>query len=432
MRPVRLNVFQRTQRAWDQLHPYNAVQLMGLRTSPSAAQVAHAFARALADLRLGAFSVTGCAYQVDTSEPPPALMEDDDLVGLLSREMNRPFPPDRSMPLRPFVSLDNGGVVVGVVYQHWVADSVSIRMVMRQWLLSLVGRGGAAPVRFEGGTLLRRFGAGAAGWSVVAHAAELLNFGRQTREMRRLPHRPASPDVRVTTRRGPPGLIDGLAARCRSGGFTVGDAFLAAAALACDRHGPAVATSRRRNLAMGTIVDLRSQSPSMPANAFGLYLGFMISTFREAELSDYASALLAARRLRRMQFGRGSAAASQMRMGIGLLAVHRLRGDALRDFYRKRFPLAGGLSNVNLNRDSLASCAPDVLRSYWRVSPTGPLLPLVLTPTTLGDDLTLCCTWQPALLDSETAGALLDTFFALLTAFADGRVGPESGPRPPA
>ena len=39
-------------------------------------------------------------------------------------------------PFRPFV-LDNGdgSYYVGVIYHHWVADSVSIRTVLREWFV---------------------------------------------------------------------------------------------------------------------------------------------------------------------------------------------------------------------------------------------------------------------------------------------------------
>ena len=59
-------------------------------------------------------------------------------------------------------------------------------------------------------------------------------------------------------------------------------------------------------------------------------------------------------------------------------------------FYRKELPMLGGLSNVTLNDTWAARYHPDPLREYIRVSPTGPLVPLVfLGPTTLGSQLSV-------------------------------------------
>ena len=43
------------------------------------------------------------------------------------------------------LSNDNGASLrkmdaIGIVYQHWVADSVSIRLLMRQWIMRLIGQ----------------------------------------------------------------------------------------------------------------------------------------------------------------------------------------------------------------------------------------------------------------------------------------------------
>ena len=49
------------------------------------------------------------------------------IEGYLSEEINRPFEDPGEPPFRPFIVPTDGGFLFGVVYQHWVADSVSIR-----------------------------------------------------------------------------------------------------------------------------------------------------------------------------------------------------------------------------------------------------------------------------------------------------------------
>ena len=76
-------------------------------------------------------------------------------------------------------------------------------------------------------------------------------------------------------------------------------------------------------------------------------------------------------------------------MVVGLTIGRLLGRDKMVEFYRKRMPLAGGISNVNLNRSWAGEFHPEPLLDYIRVSPTGPLMPLVFTPTTLGKKMHL-------------------------------------------
>jgi len=88
------------------------------------------------------------------------------------------------------------------------------------------------------------------------------------------------------------------------------------------------------------------------------------------------------------------------------------------DFYRKRVPLAGGISNVNLNRTWAASFHPDPLLDYIRVSPTGPMMPLVFTPTTLGDHLHVGFTYRTNLISNDRAQQMAADFTHRLRALA--------------
>ena len=85
-------------------------------------------------------------------------------------------------------------------------------------------------------------------------------------------------------------------------------------------------------------------------------------------------------------------------------------GERLYHFFRKEAPLLPDVSNVNLNRTWAADYHPQVITDYLRVSPTGPLAPLVFTLTTLGRRLTLSLTYRPVLLDEQMASQLATIF----------------------
>jgi len=88
-------------------------------------------------------------------------------------------------------------------------------------------------------------------------------------------------------------------------------------------------------------------------------------------------------------------------------------------FYRKHMPLAGGISNVNLNSTWAARYHPEGILEYVRVSPTGPMVPLVFTTTTIGEDLCFGITYRTALFSDEVAEKIATTFLARLAQLAE-------------
>src|SRR5262249_15792601 len=53
----------------------------------------------------------------------------------IATELNHPFDPAADLPFRPFILFERDSYYVGVIYHHWVADSASIRMLLREWFL---------------------------------------------------------------------------------------------------------------------------------------------------------------------------------------------------------------------------------------------------------------------------------------------------------
>ena len=142
---------------------------------------------------------------------------------------------------------------------------------------------------------------------------------------------------------------------------------------------------------------------------FGLFLGFTDTLIRAAELDDPAKRLAAIAAQSRAAKSRSAAAASQFRFAANLAVAVLLGGDRgkLVEFYRKRLPLAGGISNVNLNATPLAPWIGRELIDYLRVSPTGPIMPLVFTPTTVGEEINVGLTVRAKLIDADRQCALL-------------------------
>ncbi len=139
-------------------------------------------------------------------------------------------------------------------------------------------------------------------------------------------------------------------------------------------------------MAVGSVVDLRPFCKDDLHETFGLYLGFTNVVCRPEHLLDFDRVLKAVSNQTQLQKRTGVAQASLMWMaaaiGIGTLSTPA----ELYHFYRKELPLAGGISNVDLTKTWSGKYHPKPLLDYVRASPSGPMTPIVLTTTTLGEN----------------------------------------------
>ncbi|MGB7157209.1 MAG: hypothetical protein WBD40_04020, partial [Tepidisphaeraceae bacterium] len=184
------------------------------------------------------------------------------------------------------------------------------------------------------------------------------------------------------------------------------------------RHVPLHRHGRRQDLAMGTIVDLRPSSRADLSDTFGMFLGFTTTLCHPDELEQWPRLLRTVASQGKLHKDAGHPQASVIRMAAGLAAGRVLAKDQMIDFYRKRVPLAGGTSSVNLAGSWAMEYHPAPLLDYVRASPTGPMMPLVFSMTRLGRQFNLCLTRRSAVVDEPTAKAILDTFFARLDRIA--------------
>ena len=126
-----MNLFQRLTRCWDQFHPYNAAQAMRLSVPCAHSFAQRAWDATLTDLGVGAVHIHGRRYRHSPGVSPlHHLSTDADPEQFLSDQLNTPFD-DHDCPFRPFLQPSPQGTLAGIVYHHWVADSVSLRHKLR-------------------------------------------------------------------------------------------------------------------------------------------------------------------------------------------------------------------------------------------------------------------------------------------------------------
>lgn len=418
---AKLNAFQHNVLVWEDRLVYNAAQAMRLTITPTIQQLNVTWQSTLNDLRIGRITRDGdfVRYYADEDAIANSTVLDctvEDINDFFTHNLNEKYGED-GMPFRPFVRYEAGGAMIGTIYRHWVCDSFCIRTILREWLLRLmdspaIQRSPMLPAR-EG--YWHHFGSGAADWPMVSTLMQQVSQSTRMKACRRLVRIDRDHTARFREFRAEAGLISAIRKSARRRGVKVNDLFLAALARTADQHSPVDRKSARPNLAMGTVVDLRGLRGNSPGDQFGVFLGFTNNIVRPQAIADTDRLIRDIAGQSAMSRDRGLAQASQVRMAFAYMAEHFLSGDKLEEFYRKRFALAAGISNVTLHNTWAAELHPHIMREYIRVSPTGPLTPLVVTPTTLGDNLHVGVTTRRALIDDITAARAGETFLAELT-----------------
>jgi hypothetical protein len=432
----RLNIFQRVIRQWDRVHPYNAAQVMTLRGPIAAARASEAWRRTVHELELGPISIDGRTYRfqppagLDQVSEPKILPDAQAISAHLTGELNRRFDAG-DMPLRPFIVQSPDMLHAGLVYQHWIGDSVSIQQIMRHWLLRIAGHTGDTGTRLHppAGGYWRHVGPRSAGWSLLgALARSATDFFRYRRVRKIRTAGSLDQRVQVLLQAAPDGWVEAVVAHARAKQVTLTELFLSALADVCQRHVPFQQHTDRHDLAVGAIVDLRSMARDPSEDCFGLFLGFANVICREADLQNEPRRLVVIARQMRLNKQHRTAAASQIWMAAALTARWFRPLEKINQYHRKYMPLAGGISNVNMNRTWAGELHPDPLLRYARISPTGPMVPLVLTTTTLGGRLELAITFRAAVIDAAAAQRVVDEFFSRLAAQAGLPPGPPRHP----
>jgi hypothetical protein len=421
---ARFNVFQRLVRQWDSIHPYNGAQVVKIRGIVDLALCRRAWLEALEALNLGVVCITQKSYAYRCLNGQAIYHgvvrcpDGTKLEKWITDELNRAFDADGGVPFRPFVLQEDGHFWMGLCYQHWVADSASIRMLIREWFVRQFDPGAVKEreLLFHAGGYLSLFGPHRDGARPTEVLLSTLRWHPRFQKVRRIEDREKFRDMRLEflSVPTPNGLIESLRSTARKMGATVNDLFLAAIAQVCDEFVPVVRRYRRQQLAVGSIVDLRNGANKPLRNLFDLLLGFTNVWCTDEALADWPVLIESIAAQTREQKRCGLPLASCLRMAYGIIAGKYLSGERIIEFYRKRVPLAGANSNVNLNHCWAGKYAGDPVLDYLRVAPTGPITPVVFSTTTLGKGLSLGVTYRRAIISADLAPVMGEKFIARL------------------
>ena len=412
MRTGKLNVFQRAMLQWNDLHPYHAVHVLHLRGKADLEQLHRVIHRCLTvhglnglmlDRRSGSFQYGEGRLSADLSlvQPGP-----DPIVSIhseIERQLSRRFAIQSPFtPFRFFVVPNGDRFFLGLTYFHPVADAESVSLLLRELAVDYhtgkrpdPGRRlDCHPPRHDRLWFSR---AGATVRNLLALSSEI----RAMRHAHRAPvPEPADLGNRFRLMRVDAETLDRLTGTARAWGITLHDLLLATlmkslSGLAPGRH----SETRRRNIALGTIVNVRRDHGINSAETFGLFLGSFVVTHpvpREMALKPLAADL---HRQTDHIKRRKLYLASPLKLRLSGCLIAMYSTPRQKKFYQKHHPLWGGITNMNIN--TLWSRDDEATVDYFRAVSTGPVTPLVLSVTTFGDHMNIGLTYRPAVFSFE-------------------------------
>jgi hypothetical protein len=448
---VRLNAFQVLMRRWSRLHPYNAGQVMRVSGTGDRDRWKAAIEGVIGELGLGKprFTDGERAVQYVPVADIPIDHSSQDLESFFNEELNRPFAAG-DLPIR-FCILpadDGDGIGAGgpshylaAVYDHWIADSRAMRELMHRLFDRYRNgrRDDAAPPSSADGLPPLTVAAPPFSKLYRQHIGWLTRLAAMRESLKNIWHHrhayrlnlvdPLDFTSRFIYRQLPDALIDKLYRFAKARGASVNDLFIAVIAqttgayTADDRLGRRKKPLHfaRRQVGIGTIVDIRDAASEPLDRVFNLYLSSYTVCLDNPEKRAVADVTqeVAARtsRLKKSYASVKSFWALVMaRFWYDLYDSPRFRATLL----HKTVPVVAGISNVNMTGSWVdpaparaAEAAPPLpadragdddmpqILDYLRISPTGPLIPLVFTLTTIRGRLSLCATYRTTTFSEE-------------------------------
>jgi hypothetical protein len=287
----KLNIFQRTMLQWNDMHPFNAVHVARISGTLDLKRLTQAISGTLETCGLAGLRLDRGQgrYEYNLGRPhceirtlPDLENRQSSLAAEITRQLNTGFAVDeRFVPFRFFVNPDQNSFSLGLAYFHAVADAESVVALMKTIVETYQGKGGLAlsntfdlyPARRD---RLLRHHPGLLARKLIALPSHI----KDIRTSCRPPLRDAQNMLNgLSFLSLGPDALGSLRQAGKSWGVTLNDLFLALlmkcfSPLAVPRaRGP-----RRRQISLGSIVNLRKDLNLDSERTFGLFLGsFVVS-----------------------------------------------------------------------------------------------------------------------------------------------------------
>ena len=263
------------------------------------------------DLERWRAAFTAVLKTLEMTEPVPIELSTLELDKKITEELNRPFVPG-TLPLRAFVMSDQrDSHLLGVIYDHWFADSPSLRAFMRRVFVHYRGNDkNLSPLRVatNDDDPVEHSGFG-------AFLSCVRNYLRHRRACRIHLRDPLDFGTGFFSTRFPDGAIDHIRLFAKKHGATVNDTFLATASqvlgkfAAEQRNLDRFPRAKRDRVAIATAVDLKPVSARNLDDVFGFFVGYFTVVHDRPEMRSIPE--LVAATARETSVGKSAAHALQ-------------------------------------------------------------------------------------------------------------------------
>ena len=375
-------------RQWTALAPYNAGHVMRVSGAPDLKRWRAALSAILKTLGITqAIPLESSALEFDSK---------------VIEELNRPFI-SATLPLRAFVIADErDSHLLGVIYDHWFADSPSLRAFMQRVFAHYRGSGESLrPLRIAGDAEDPLPHSGFGGFVSCVR-----NYLRHRRAYRVHLRDPLDFGAGFFSTRFPDGIVDHIRTFAKKHGATVNDVFLAASSQVLGeftaelRKSEPSPRANRHRIAIATAVDLKPLSVGNLDDVLGLFVGYFTIVHDHPEIRSLPELVAATAR----ETSASKSAAHALEFTFSLRIARRIWDWSSQPRFKaqlfpKGLPFLAGISNVNLtgswaDQGTTSSGDEAMVLDYFRISPVGPLVPLVFTFTTIRNRLSLCVTYR--------------------------------------
>jgi hypothetical protein len=328
----------------------------------------------------------------------------------IERQLNTPFAREGGFSPFRFFAVDHGNSFdLGLAYDHFLAGGDSIAVLLGHCVDEYCseGPGGKRPWRpglypnTYRRLFLRRFA------SALRGLADIPSLAASCRRSWRAPCRDRGDGNGVLCFRVDQEGLDALRRTARSRSRRRSAMLLSALdPITAERR----AAPRRKELAVASIVNLRGEVASDAEATFGQFLSslrvshLMPAAIGLRELAADVHAQTSRVKMRRLYL-QTLLALGAAGLGWHFLSTHRRRG-----FLAKHYPIWAGITAVHVDPlwDRVRREMP--AGEYLRAVSTGPLAPLVLAITTLGDAMWLGLSFRPADVSRQTAERVARNF----------------------
>lgn len=395
--PGKLNAFQAAMLQWNDLHPYNAVHVVRVPAALDLERLRQIIDSTLEELGLTGLTLDSQAGRYEYLGGPArckvtVLPGGDDPTGAVSREIERQLNTGFTLarpfnPFRCFVVPAGEYFHLGIAYFHAMAGAESLVLLLQDVVNAYLAR--ATPVLARPldlyprtcGAWLRRHPR-----VMMRKLASIPSLYRTTRQSAR-PHYRDTQNLRngFTAFSLTASELQRLVATGKAWEVTLNDLFLALLMRCLFPLAPSAAHGGRRNrISVGSIVNIRRDLNVDSRRTFGLFLGSFVVSYESSIGNDMMSLSRdvhrQTQRIKRAQLYMGT----PLELACARCLMQLLSSERRRKFHPKYYPLWGGVTNMNLNT-LWPQPAGEPGIDYLRAVSTGPVTPLVLSITTVGE-----------------------------------------------